>query len=77
MKPTDGIFLSITKTAEGQEIITNHFTPYKGLSNDEIIELIETDNRLYQMEVLRRRKQRRVKKQNKVKLVLINLIRSL
>ena len=75
--PTDGIFLSITKTAEGQEIITNHFTPYKGLTNDEIIELIETDNRLYRMEILRRKAIRRAKANNRIKIALINIIRSL
>lgn len=77
IQPAEGIFLSITKTRDGQEIITNDFTSFDGLSNEEIIELIETDNRLYKMESLRRKQIRRYKERNKAKIILIRLIKAL
>lgn len=77
MTPADGIFLTIRKTSEGQEVITNDFTPFDGLSNEEIIDLIETDNRLYMMEVLRRRKKRKYQERNRVKIAIIRMIKAL
>lgn len=73
---TEGIYLKITHTEDG-DIITKDFTPFSGLSNDEIIELIETDNRLYKMERMRRKATRRSKERNKVKIALINIIRAI
>lgn len=74
---SDGIFLSITKTSEGQEIITNDFTSFDGLSNEEIIDLIETDNRLYRTEVLRRTKRRKYQERNRLKIAIIRIIKAL
>lgn len=76
IQPAEGIFLTIIH-GESSDIITRDFTSFAGLSNDEIIELIETDNRLYRAEIMRRKAARRVKERNRVKIALINIIRAI
>lgn len=76
IQPAEGIFLTITHGESG-DVITKDFTPFSGLSNDEIIELIETDNRLYKSEIMRRKATRRAKERNRVKIALIKFIKAI
>lgn len=74
--PAEGIFLSIIHGESG-DVITNDFTPFEGLSNEEIIDLIEMDNRLYKLEVKKRKARRKYKENNRIKIAMINIIRAL